>query len=257
MKFLLDLAIRKVLLIDQIRNFYCFCRVFYFCKILNKMKEFENVSEDTWKNTLASNKRAVYNKNIDLPKHPNAKRFFDIGKTLDGSKTKWLLEAIEYKYEKSDYKNLKILSIGPRSEGEIFLLYANGFKLQNISAVDLFSYSPLITLGDMHSLKYKENTFDIVLMGWCLAYSNNKKKVLLEVNRVLKKTSSVIIGHTMFDMPEKEIISKRGYLVASPFEKIKDKNDLNLLMKETHFKEFYSKSMEYNKSKRIVYGATS
>ena len=86
MKFLLDLAIRKVLLIDQIRNFYCFCRVFYFCKILNKMKEFENVSKDTWKNTLASNKRAVYNKNIDLPKHPNAKRYFDIGKTLDGSK---------------------------------------------------------------------------------------------------------------------------------------------------------------------------
>lgn len=256
MNFFIDLVARKILLIDKIRNFYCFCRVFYFCKVLNKMSEYKNISDHTWKNTLESNKRAVYNKNINLPKHPSAKRILDIGKSLDGSKTKWLLQAIKNKYKKSNYKNLKILSIGPRSEGEIYLLYSNGFELKNIKAVDLFSYSPLIKLGDMHNLEYKNNTFDIVLMGWCLAYSNNKKKVLLEVNRVLKNNGSIIIGHTMFNMSEEEIVSKRGYLVASPFEKIKNKNDLDKLMKETHFEEFFSYPIEYGKSKRIVYGAT-
>ena len=256
MKFFFDQVVRKILSVNKIRNFYCFCRVFYFCKILKRMKDFNDVSEDTWKHTLSSNKRVVYNKDIKLPKHPDAKRTFDIGMSLDGSKTRWLLQAVKAKHNKSDYKNLKILSIGPRSEGEIFFLYSNGFEFQNISAIDLFSYSPLIELCDMHNLKYDNSTFDIVLMGWCLAYSNNKKKVLLEVNRVLKKTSSVIIGHTMFVASEKEIISKRGYLVASPFNKIKDKNDLDLLMKESNFKEFYSNPIEYGSSKRIIYGAT-
>lgn len=248
---------RYILLRDKIRNFYCFLRVFYFCKILNRIKDYDKISKDTWKNTLGSNKRAIYNKDVNLPKHPNAKRIFEIGKSLDGSKTKWLLQAINFKYNKSNFKNLKILSIGPRSEGEIFLLFSNGFELKNISAVDLFSYSPLISLGDMHNLKFDDNSFDIVLMGWCLAYSNNKKDALSEANRVLKKGGSLIIGHTMFNMPEQDIISKRGYLVASPFGKIKNKSDLDLLIKETNFKEFYSKPIEYSESKRIIYGATT
>ena len=91
MNKLIKFAARKLLNIDKIRNIYCFFRVFYFCKIKKQLKDYKSISNDTWKHTLDSNKRAVYNKNIDLPKHPRANRIFEIGKSLDGSKSKWLL----------------------------------------------------------------------------------------------------------------------------------------------------------------------
>ena len=88
------------------------------------------------------------------------------------------------------------MSIGPRAEGEIFNIFAHGFELNNITGLDLFSYSPYIKLGDMHNLKFNDEEFDIVLMGWCLAYSNNKEKALSEVRRVLVKNGSLIIGYS-------------------------------------------------------------
>ncbi len=248
---------RKLLAVDRIRNFFCFLRAFYFCKIKNQMKNFEEITEDTWKHTLDSNKRAVYNKDISLPKHPRANRIFDIGKSLDGSKSKWLIEGVKQKYKKSEFKNLKILSIGPRSEGEIYTIFANGFELKNITGLDLFSYSPLIKLGDMHHLDFNDQEFDIVLMGWCLAYSNNKKKVLSEVKRVLNKNGSLIIGHSTLDQTKDEIIASRGYLIGSPNETIESLDDLKNLLKKSNFKEFYIKIIEMGNSKRIIYGATA
>ena len=141
--------------------------MFYFCKIKKQLKDYKSISNDTWKHTLDSNKRAVYNKNIDLPKHPRANRIFEIGKSLDGSKSTWLLEAVKKKYQESEFKSLKVLSIGPRSEGEIFKIFASGFELNNIVGLDLFSYSPLIKLGDMHNLEFNRGEFDIIFMGWC------------------------------------------------------------------------------------------
>lgn len=74
------------------------------------------------------------------------------------------------------YKNvakMKVLSIGPRSEIEIFSLYSRGFKLENIKAIDLISYSPYIDIGDMHDLPYEDNSFDIIIAGWVLIYSKD------------------------------------------------------------------------------------
>ena len=47
-----------------------------------------------------------------------------------------------------DERNISpdILVVGPRTEGELFLFYAYGFDLKNIEAIDLISYSPLISL---------------------------------------------------------------------------------------------------------------
>jgi len=255
-KFLINLILRKILIVNKLRNLYCFFRVFYYCKFKKSMKDLEIKSNEIWKHTLSSNKRVVYDKDINLPKHPSAKKIFNIGKSLDGSKTRWLMQVAERKHCISDFKNLKILSIGPRSEGEIFYLYAKGFEFKNIYAIDLFSYSPLIDLCDMHNLKYDNETFDIVLMGWCLAYSNDKKKALLESNRVLKKNGSLIIGHTMFVASEEEIISRRGYVVASPYDKIKNKDELDSLIRSTNFKEYFSNSINYGNTDRIIYGAS-
>lgn len=247
---------RTILKKDRVRNSLCFLRAIYFCKIKKSIKDYNEISEHTWKNTLPSNKRVVFNEKINLPKHPSAKRIFNVGKSLSGSKAKWLINAITSKHDYQKFKQIKILSIGPRSEGEIFLLYAYGFEMENISAIDLFSYSPLIELGDMHKLNFENESFDIVILGWCLAYSNNKKKVISEVRRVLKEKGSIIIGHTFLKKTDEEIIKERGYLVGSPYSKIKDKEDLQKLLSNEKFEEFYSKKINSSVNSRIVYGAT-
>ena len=248
----MNFIFRKILSFNRIRNYFCIIRIFYYCIIKKKMKNYGSVSSHTWKNTLDSNKRAVYDKDINLPKHPSRKKIFSIATNPGGSKLNLLLEAIRKKYSKSEFKNLKVLSIGPRSEGEIFNLFANGFELKNITGLDLFSYSPFIKLGDMHSLSFNDEEFDIVLMGWCLAYSNNKKKALSETKRVLKKNGAIIVGHTRILINDDEVVKKRGYLVASPFNKINSIPDLNNLVSAVGFKKFYSSSVE----RKIIYGAT-
>lgn len=256
MNNLIKFAARKLLNIDKIRNIYCFLRVFYFCKIKKQLKDYKSISNNTWKHTLDSNKRAVYNKDIDLPKHPRANRIFEIGKSLDGSKSKWLLEAVKKKYQESEFKSLKVLSIGPRSEGEIYKIFASGFELNNIVGLDLFSYSPLIKLGDMHNLEFNRGEFDIIFMGWCLAYSNNKSQVLSEVNRVLKKDGLLVIGHSTLEKTQEEIIASRGYLIGSPNELIENLESLENLTKKFDLKRFYVKTIDLANSKRIIYGAT-
>ena len=91
-------------------------------------------------------------------------------------------------------QKLKVLTIGPRSEGEIFLIAAHGFRFSNITGIDLFSYSPKIEVGDMHSMHFKDNSFDIIFSGWVLAYSDDQEKALKEMVRVLKPGGYVTFG---------------------------------------------------------------
>jgi ubiquinone/menaquinone biosynthesis C-methylase UbiE len=53
-----------------------------------------------------------------------------------------------------------------------------------MAAVDLISYSPWITPGDMHKLPFDDNTFDIIVLGWVLGYSSTPGQVANEVLRV-------------------------------------------------------------------------
>lgn len=248
---------RKLLSFGKIRNNFCFLRAFYFCKIKKNLKDFNDVSEDTWKNTLESNKRVVYNKNISLPKKPKHVSIFDVGRSLAGGSTNLLLEPAKKKFNKSEFKKLKILSIGPRAEGEIFNIFAHGFEFKNIIGIDLFSYSPLIRLGDMHNLDFNNDEFDIVLMGWCLAYSNNKKKALSEVKRVLTKNGLLVIGYTVSKtLTDQDQINARGYLVRSPYNKVNSMEDLDELVRSEGFNMYYSKLINKMPVEKLVYGAT-
>ncbi|MEQ1790039.1 MAG: methyltransferase domain-containing protein [Rickettsiales bacterium] len=97
-------------------------------------------------------------------------------------------------YVASNIANMKVLTIGPRSESEIFTLMAAGFKLDNITGIDLISYSPLIDHGDMHSLPYPNNSFDIIIAGWVLAYSKNNDLAAKEILRVCKPHGYIAAG---------------------------------------------------------------
>lgn len=60
---------------------------------------------------------------------------------------------------------MDVLSIGPRSEIEIFGLLGAGFRMERIKAVDLFSYSPYVDTGDMHQLPYLDSSFNNIFLG--------------------------------------------------------------------------------------------
>ena len=49
-----------------------------------------------------------------------------------------------------------ILSCGPRYESELFGFRSLGFKWKNIYAIDIFTYSPKIKLGDIHSINFSQ-----------------------------------------------------------------------------------------------------
>jgi hypothetical protein len=90
--------------------------------------------------------------------------------------------------------DMDVLSIGPRSEIEIFALLAAGFSKSRIRAVDLFSYSPFVQLGDMHALPFADNAFDIVFIGWVLTYSRDHQRATREIIRVCRDKAIVVVA---------------------------------------------------------------
>jgi len=100
------------------------------------------------------------------------------------------------------YKNKKrmdVLSIGPRSEIEIFGTQSAGFSKDRIHAIDLFSYSPFIEVGDMHAIPYPDSSFDVLLAGWVLSYSTDQGRVAREIVRVCRNQAIVAIAGDFSD----------------------------------------------------------
>lgn len=110
-----------------------------------------------------------------------------------------------------DGANLKVLTIGPRTEAEVFSLMAAGFAPQNITGLDLISYSPFVELGDMHAMPYGNDTFDVIILGWVLGYSQNVPKAASEIIRVAKPGAYVAIGHENDPTPREVLDEQRGF----------------------------------------------
>lgn len=88
----------------------------------------------------------------------------------------------------------KVLSIGPRSEAELLCLASHGFRLSNITGVDLLSYSPRIDIGDMHALAYDDNSFDVVIASRVLGYSDAPEIAAAEMLRVVRHDGYIAIN---------------------------------------------------------------
>lgn len=95
----------------------------------------------------------------------------------------------------------KFLMIGPRTENEILLLKGLGYN--DVTGLDLISYSPWVRLGDMHRMPFEDNSFDVVICGWTLGYSQTPRVVATEMVRVAKPGASIAIG--MEHVPERVI----------------------------------------------------
>lgn len=207
----------NLLKINSFRNFIAFVDSLFYLKILRKKpKRFTDKNPAISQNTLESNLRVVHKKS-DLPDHPKAKFFLGVGLNQGNPKSNMLIEPINAVLSSKiiKKKNLKVLSIGPRTLGEILNIQSYGFSYKNIYGLDLFSLNKKIEVGDMHDLPWDDNFFDIVLCGWAIAYSENKKLVANEISRVLKKDGIFSIGVSFSPSSNEEQIKKRGYLIGS------------------------------------------
>ena len=128
-----------------------------------------------------------------------------------------------------------ILSIGPRTEGEILNLMAHGFKPDKVKGLDLISYSPWIELGDMHNIPYEDNSFDAVVLGWVIAYSEDRYKAAAEVIRICRNGGIVAVGVEYRANSNEEIIKQIGYKPGS----------LNKINNTEEILEYFGESVDY------------
>ena len=94
------------------------------------------------------------------------------------------------------FKKMKVLIVGPRVESEIFRLLGYGFSLKNIKSIDIQSYSNLITLANMIEIPFEDNSFDLIIVGWVITYSNAVQKAADEFIRVGKNNCLISLCHT-------------------------------------------------------------
>ena len=171
--------------ISYFRAFICLFRYFF---IFYKFKFIKKDNEE------AKNFAIDYEKNVILENEKlSIKKIVLLFKSFKNQRSTWLLNPVSSLIflKKED---AKVLSIGPRFESEIFNIRSYGFKSKNIKAIDLHSYSPLIDIGDIHNIKYENNSFDLLICGWVLRYSPDRDKAISEMIRVTKDGGIIAIG---------------------------------------------------------------
>ena len=234
LKKILNSIISDIYKFELIRTAIVLIRFFYFYHIRKKMKY--NIDPKK-KIDEHINVKKKGNRLVTVIEHNMhfVTNLTDLKKTyrkFNGSRAVPLvypLKSIDF----VNYEKNKILSVGPRNEGELFVIRSLGFSWKNISAIDLLSYSKLIEIGDIHKSKYSDNSFDIVGCGWVLPYSNNYEKIVEELIRITKNGGLINIGWS-YDPNEEDISihdDKRVILNSTEqiIEKFKD-NIMNVIL---------------------------
>lgn len=103
---------------------------------------------------------------------------------------------INHFYPTAPSTSLKVLSIGSRTEIELYYLWLFlGFSWENITGVDLVSYSPKIQVADMSvRLPFDDDTFDVIVASHCLEKSGNPERTRDEIRRVAKPGAKVLVA---------------------------------------------------------------
>lgn len=191
--------LQQFLHVREVRQLVALLRYFWFAGVLRRMRTFElakaeHLGVNTFGHNFAKVRKSVLQDN----------RILHMVRPV---------AAIERVSKKLPYQ--KVLSIGPRAEGELLLIAAHGFTWRNVRGLDLFSYSPNIDVGDMHDMPYPDSTFDVVFLGWALAYSDDQPRALAEIVRVAKSGAIIAIGtsHTRHATRE-DVIADRGHYLG-------------------------------------------
>lgn len=87
-----------------------------------------------------------------------------------------------------------LLVIGPRYEPELLMARGLGWEERGLRGLDTFSYSPLVDVGDMHSLPYPDSSFSAIVCGWTLSYSSRPEVAAREMQRVLRSPGYLVVS---------------------------------------------------------------
>jgi len=183
-------SVRQLLLVNFFHRLVGITRLHYFVRVKKQLKTMD--SKSAFGVTLEHNLKGIQS--------------FDIHRMDLLIKPISVLEFLD--------KDSRILVIGPRNEGDILKLIGHGFKRQYIRGLDLISYSPMIDIGDMHKTSYQDNSFDIILIGWTLAYSKEPKIVAQEMLRIADNGCVIGIGHEFTNMTYDDEVKLSGYAIV-------------------------------------------
>ena len=193
---------RQLLQVTFLRFIVAATRYVWFAMALGRLRTLSMPSKGVAESTIVHNKRGMF----DLAVERSLR--------LIGP-----LVALEW--VRNHLSDRTILTIGPRTEGEIFNLVAHGFRRKNITAIDLISYSSMIQIGDMHDLSFPDGSFDIALVGWVLAYSEEKERAAKEILRVVRSGGLVAVGVEWSKLTPEQYAHDVGYIIGSK-ERLRD-----------------------------------
>jgi hypothetical protein len=183
----------QLLLVDLIRYVVVAVRYFWFVRVRRRLMTYEPAGATATgvaKNTVAHNLKGLRDLAVN--------RSHLLVRPLS------VIESLSV--------NARILSVGPRTEGELFNLAAHGFSLRNITGLDLISYSPLVELGDVHQTRFPVDSFDAVVLGWVLAYSEDMPRAAAEVVRITRTGGLVAVGVEFHPKSQEQILRESGYI---------------------------------------------
>jgi len=173
----------------------CWIRYLVLAKIFRKLKFYQESNESVGQETIQHNYKGLSLLSL---------------KSFSGTRPRMLFKILD-SIQSIDKKTAKILIVGPRAESEFFIAKSMGFRKNNITGLDLISYSPYVTLGDMHAMPFENSSFDVIVLGWVLAYSNDLQQACNEIMRVGKKGCTVITGIQYLPISIEEVTKRLGY----------------------------------------------
>ena len=88
----------------------------------------------------------------------------------------------------------KLLVIGPRFESEFYLAWGLGWARRAVTGLDLFGYSPFVTIADMHRMPFPDEEFKSIVCGWTISYSHRPDVAAKEMARVLRPGGILVFG---------------------------------------------------------------
>ena len=191
-KGLLRHTLDQMLLIDLVRFAVVWVRFIWFVKVLGRLKTLGadgKAHAAVADNTISHNLKGL----VDLA----VNRSHLLVRPLS------VIEALPV--------DAQILSVGPRTEGELMNLAAHGFAWQKLCGLDLISYSPKIALGDMHDTSYDDDSFDGVLLGWVLAYREEPAIAASEIIRITRSGGVIAVGVEYSPQSQEQVIAQVGY----------------------------------------------
>ena len=185
---------KKKFSIKQLESI-CAIRYWYWVKVLKNLRYIKETHYGTSDTTIATNLSFISTEGSDyaLIRNANQDEFGINTYYINPTKAECFGKLIvQSNLVKKNISKARILYIGARTEAEIMYMANFGINPRNITAIDLHTYSPLIELGDMHSMRFQDNTFDACILAHCIAYSEKPEIALREAHRVIKDGGSLI-----------------------------------------------------------------